>query len=397
MPAVFDLDAPIGAEIRANIAVLDRHRRKADIGVDARKICRALLDARGILREIFADLLKDAVFHRGQFVRRAENGCLQLLQFFGDIALTVGKRLLTYVGLGHKVDLRLRNLEIIAEHTVVADPHILDAGLLFFARLDLLDIAGAVLPDGAQLVDLRVVAVLDDAALADGKRRIFVVDRLGEQLPDVIQRVERCGDLAKFRRIQRGDFVFHLGQHGNAAEDAEHVARVGRAVGNARHQALKVKHGTERGGQFFTRREIIIQRADGRLPPRDLRNADERMQKPGAQKSRAHRRLGVIHHPEERAFFVLCPHGLGDLQIAVRVHVKLEILAVTVNVQLLDKGNVGLLRLLDIVEQRADRADALAAQPLRAVCGKLRLHDLRRVRIFKAKALVVLDKRLAAL
>ena len=349
------------------------------------------------MREIFADLLKDAVLHRRELIGRAEDGRLQLFQLFGDVAFAVGKRLLAYVGLGHKVDLRLCDLEIVAEYTVVADPHVFDAGLLFFARLDLLDIAGTVLFDGTQFVNLRIIAVLDDTALADGERGVLIVDRLGKQLSDVVQRVKRCGDLAEFRRIQQRDLLLHLRQHRNAAENAEHVARVGRTVGDARHQALKIKHRPKRRSQLLPRGEIVIQCAERRLPPCDLRDADERVQEPCAQKARAHRGLGVIQHPEERALLVLCPHGLGDLQIAVRVDVKFKILPVAVNIQLLDKGDVGLLRLFDIVEQRTDRAGALAAQPLRAVCGKLRMDDLRRVRFFKAEALVVFDQRLAAL
>ena len=70
------------------------------------------------------------------------------------------------------IQLTLCDLDIIAEHAVIAHAQVPDAGLFLFAGLDLREHPLTAGLDGAQLVEFFVRAVADQAALAQQKRRI---------------------------------------------------------------------------------------------------------------------------------------------------------------------------------------------------------------------------------
>ena len=101
-----------------------------------------------------------------------EDLLLVLLELGREEALGVDQRLLAHVvgrdlgqvGLGH--------LDVVAEDLVVADLERADAGPLPLAALELGDEGLAGAADRAQVVELGVPAVLDDAALGQEEGRL---------------------------------------------------------------------------------------------------------------------------------------------------------------------------------------------------------------------------------
>ena len=75
------------------------------------------------------------VLQGGDLVLGGENGVLQLLELLGDVPLGVDGGLLAHPVLRHQADLGLGHLDVVAEHLVVPDLHVLDARLLLGAGL----------------------------------------------------------------------------------------------------------------------------------------------------------------------------------------------------------------------------------------------------------------------
>ena len=75
--------------------------------------------------EVQGDLLahgvEQLVLDRDRAILRAEDPALKLLELRGDVALTVRQRLLTDIGLGDEVLIRIGDLYVVAEYTVVTD------------------------------------------------------------------------------------------------------------------------------------------------------------------------------------------------------------------------------------------------------------------------------------
>ena len=126
----------------------------------------------------------------------AEDLLFVFLQRRRDEALAAGDRLLAVVVGRHGAQVRLRDLDVVAEHAVVADLQRRDAGARALALLHLGDdlLAGAA--DRAQLVELRVDAVAREPAVARQRRRI--VERAS------LDRVADVGEIVELARRASG-------------------------------------------------------------------------------------------------------------------------------------------------------------------------------------------------
>lgn len=56
---------------------------------------RRFLDTLELIRHLFADFRKQLCFQQDRFIVRAQNTVFQILKFLRNVALRVGKRLLT--------------------------------------------------------------------------------------------------------------------------------------------------------------------------------------------------------------------------------------------------------------------------------------------------------------
>ena len=101
-----------------------------------------------------------------------------LLQLGGDEALPAGDGLLAHVVRGHHGEVRLADLDVIAEDPIEADLEGGDTRTGALALLDGRDGGAAAPADLAQLVELRVDSVADHPALAHRGRRSVDEPRL---------------------------------------------------------------------------------------------------------------------------------------------------------------------------------------------------------------------------
>ena len=88
-----------------------------------------------------------------------------------DEPLAAGDRLLAVIVGRNGVQVRLRDLDVVAEHAVVAHLQRVDAGARALALFELGDHLFARSADAAQVVELRVEAVADIAAVAHERAR----------------------------------------------------------------------------------------------------------------------------------------------------------------------------------------------------------------------------------
>ena len=84
---------------------------------------RGAVDPSGVGRDLFAQLAKQLLLERLDPLLRLQDLRLVLLQLRGDVALAVRDRLLALVVVGDEVQVRLRDLDEVAEHLVEPDLH----------------------------------------------------------------------------------------------------------------------------------------------------------------------------------------------------------------------------------------------------------------------------------
>jgi hypothetical protein len=102
------------------------------------------------------------------------------LELGRDVALGVLQGLPAAVVVGHLFGVGVGDLDVEAMHLVVLDLEVGDAAAFALARFELDQEGAAVVLDGAQLVELGVVARRDDAAVAQ-QRGGFGGDGVGQQ------------------------------------------------------------------------------------------------------------------------------------------------------------------------------------------------------------------------
>ena len=123
--------------------------------------------------------------HRARFV-------FVVLEGRGHEALAAGNRLLAVIVIRHRMQVRFRDLDVVAKHAIEAHLERLDSGARPLLFLELGDDLLARPRNVPELVDLFVHAVADESAVSRQRRRL-VVDRLFDPLADVGQVVQLAG------------------------------------------------------------------------------------------------------------------------------------------------------------------------------------------------------------
>ena len=114
---------------------------------------------------------------------------LQLLELLGDVPLGVDGGLLAHPVLRHQADLGLGHLDVITEHFVIADLHVLDTRLLLGAGLQLGHHLRPVVDHVPQPVYLGAVTLADELALPHGEGGL-VHQGPAQQVPQLGQVVQ---------------------------------------------------------------------------------------------------------------------------------------------------------------------------------------------------------------
>ena len=337
---------------RHTVLVGRRHHGKGGEHIHLGHRRRGGLDLGHMGADLLSQLHEQLVLQGYHLVLGREDGVLQLLQLLGDIALGVDGGLLAHPVLGDQVRLGLGHLDVIAKDLVIAHLHVPDARLLLGAALQVGQQLRPVVDDVAEAVHLLAVPLPDKLSLPDGEGGLVHQGPL-EQVPQLGQVVQL---LPQGLEQGGGAALQQLPQPGQAAQAAPQGGQVPAACGAVHHPAnepLQVSDLPQLQGQLLPGDDVPHQVVHRLLPPGDLNGGEEGPLQPAPDEPVAHGGAGLVQHPEQRALFLLAPHGLGKLQGLPGGEVQLHELARSVVGKDRDVGQVGLLGLIEIGQQTA--------------------------------------------
>ena len=202
----------------------------------------------------------------GAFLR-GERLVLERLQLRRDVALGVLQRLTAAIVVGNLVGLPARDFDIEAVHLVVFDTQIRDARARALARFEIDQELIAVLRNIAQLVEIRIVAARDHAAVAN-QRGGLGRDGVRQQIETLVRRLQRGADALQRQRM-RGhgrDERAQVGQRGEGIAQARQIARPRRQQREAARDALDVRDLAQRAAQRVEAAARRARRAMRRSP-----------------------------------------------------------------------------------------------------------------------------------
>ena len=296
---------------------------------------------------------------------RAEDPLLVFLERGRDVTLAAGNRLLPMVIWRDRVEVRLRDLDVVAEDAVVPHLQRRDPGSRALSLLHLRDDLLAGSARRPKLVERSVEAVADVTALARERRRL-VDERSVDAVPHVGELVELGDQAADERRLALGQHRLDAGDGGNRILQGDVVARAGRAEHDTRDQPLQVLNRFDRVAE-----PAAIGRAERELFDRvesiaDAIERQQRTQQPGAQRPAADGGDRAIELREQRPV----PPSLGalqDLEVLERRGIDDQGVGSLAVAERADVGEVDLLRRLQVVDEGAGRRDgrrpAIEAEP----------------------------------
>ena len=331
--ALLEQNLPVEIDHRPGIAVVHGDLRKGKQDVEAGHCTRCLLNPVELGGHGLANLVKELVFQLDGAVVRAKDAPLQLLELRRDVALAIGEGLLAYVLRGRLVLIGVGDLDVIAEHAVIADLQFRNPRAFALLGLDLRDDPLPIAHIALELVQLRAVAGFDDAALPDGKRRVLHNGAV-DQLQHIVERIQILVNARKHGRLRILQEALQPRQLGCCRRQRPQFPPIGGAVHNPRHQALQIVDSgellREAAAQNGIPRELLhrIQAAA------DLRRAEKRLLNPRADQALAHGRAGLIQHPEQGPALFLVPHGFEQFQIPAGIQVQPHKLSAAVELDL---------------------------------------------------------------
>src|SRR5664280_800271 len=218
-----NLDVRAISKQRTAVAAIRSERGERSEHIDFRQRQRGLPDASRLGGDGGAQLRKQAPLDLDYLLLGVEHLDLVLLQLWRGKALGVDQGLLTFVLPRREAQVRLGDLEVIAEDAVELDLQRTDTGALAFALLDLCDVLFAVTAQVAKFVESRIDSRPDDPAVRQRKRRL-IFERRHEPVTQVSQfvtlRMQSQKTLSREVR-QRGA---HSGQLSQRCCEREQVA-----------------------------------------------------------------------------------------------------------------------------------------------------------------------------
>ena len=272
------------------------------------------LDAVQLCTDAFQQFVKQAAFQRDEPLVRTKNFAFQLLQLLRDVPLAGGEGLLADIGLRHKVFIGVAHLNKVAEHMVIADFQLWNAGLLPQTGFQLCQNALGVIADGAQLVHLGVVALGNNAAILEGGGGVRVYCSVNARL-DILQRVDAGSKLGEFRAAATLSLLAQTGQAVAGLGKGVDLLRCGRAVHRAGHQSFQIRDVVQFFGQVAAHHGLAHQRLHSVQAVVDKLAGNKRLLDPAAQHPLAHGGAGLIQHPQQGAALFAAAQGLGQLKV----------------------------------------------------------------------------------
>ena len=341
---------------------------------------RRVLDARRLGRHAAAQRLEDLDLALDDALVGAEDLLFVLLERRRDEALAAGNRLLAVVVRRHAAEVRLRDLDVVAEHAVVADLELGDAGAgaLGFFHLGNPLLAGPA--DAAQVVELGIDAVAHGAAVARQRRRL-VEQRAIQLVAQVGQIVELGRQAADERRLQARSSSIRT--RGTAAIDCRSETRSrGPAVPSAARATSRSMSCTIFSVSRTFARSVLRNAKSSTASSRSwMRSSASSGRSSQARISRPPigvtvRSISCSSDPVASAV-----GGLDHLEVPQRGRIDDHAVGAGAERDLADVGEIRLLRVAQVLDQRAGRAgggraivqpeavEGVRLQLRRAACG----------------------------
>ena len=257
--------------------------------------------------------------------------------------------------------MRVGDLEVVAEHPVEADLERRDAGALALALLQRRDVLPAAVAQLAQLVELRVVARLDHAALGERggrplrQRACQHVGHVAQQV-ELIERGGERGAPALRSPGQRGERLEHIGQPEEGIPQGAELPRRRATGGGPAGQPLEVAHAVERLAHAGAAAAVAQAGIDGVEPGLDRRHVAERREHPLAEQPAAHRRERAVDRLQQRGVPGTGHERLDQLQVAAGHLVEPEVRVAAAHGGARQVRHAAGLQLGEVAEQRTRRA-----------------------------------------
>ncbi len=285
----------------------------------------------------------------------AEHFFLVFLQRRRDESLAARDRLLAMVVARDRMQVRLRDLDVVAEDAVVANLEGVDARPSALGLLHLGDDLFAGTADAAQLVEFAIHAVPGEAAIARQGRRL-VVERRFDPVANVHEIVQLGEQRPDERRLQ-------VRQHGPEPRDdgervlqADEIARARGAESGAGDEPLEILNGFDRVPELAAFGVVKRQFLDCVEAIANRLERDQRAEQPRSQETAADRRHGSIELVEQRS-------GAGalgsfeNLQVLQRRRIDQQRVGALAVGHRPHVSEVDLLSLAQVMDERSGRGD----------------------------------------
>ena len=204
MTSALDFDAGLVCDLRLRhakrVGALRETQQDIEFGDSERRLLQVGKHLEQRVEEHFVQVL---LASQCPFAR-AQHLVFEGLEFGRDVTLRRLQRLPPYIVDRGLVGLSLADFDVIAMHPVVAEFQRGDAGARLLACLQVEQELVRVFGDGAEIVEFVVVAVGDDAAVADEHRRI-VNDCPSQQLLLAAMIIDLVPERSNMRRLDHGE------------------------------------------------------------------------------------------------------------------------------------------------------------------------------------------------
>ena len=270
--------------------------RRDRVHVRERRGCGEYLFTRAA--DLGADVAEETHLKLADALLRVQHERLVLLQLKRDEAFGGGERLLARVARGNEMQVRPRDLDEVAEDLVVADAQALDACPRALALLHLGEEGLAVFQQRAQAVQLLRIACADDARMLAAARQV-VADGQAYAFKYAFTRGKRGERHAEARRVALKNCA-HTRNGFEALSERKHFRGRREPCASATREPLQVVDVFERGGQLGTVSLVRDEPGDVFLAACNLGEVEERLSKPAAEHTPAHRRACLVERGEQR-------------------------------------------------------------------------------------------------
>ena len=296
-----------------DVAILLRALGEGQQTVELSKERRILLYGSDVGRKGDDELVEELCLEAEDAFLCAHYLVLVLLEFLSDVTLGLRQRLLANPVLRHLVLVCIAHLEVVAEDVVVTYLQALYARCLYLSLLHLQQVALALIGYLAQLVELSIHAVHDDAAVSHEEWRVgpHLASNPVAYLGTEVQLPAYLAERAVFRTLaQRLD-----GLHGLQGDTQLHdVARRDASGADLRDDALQVAHRLQLLQDGVPHVGIAEEALHDILPPAYLLGVLQGEEHPAVQHTGSHGRHRLVDDVEERDAALV--HAAHELEVA---------------------------------------------------------------------------------